>query len=1246
MSKSSTGRGKNNKTRERSPNPGLYQQLQAIVSRLNALEDNSRSGIATVVERQPAVESSGSAGSAVVPCVVLASEQSTTPPLVPTPVPRVSADDCVAAEVAGKIVSAINELNLVRPNHIYISNFDPDLNDINVWCDEVDHARVIYRWTDRECLSHIGNCLKGDARVWLNEWVTNDRSWSNFKREFKPLCPRRVDVANILFDVMKTDSNNYPTYAEYVRRSLLRLRIVNGLSDELVSAIVIRGIVDPQIRAAATNARLLPNDLVEFFSIYVKPTPQTKTNHNTRTVAGRFHNTQFSSRKREHSSSRTGCYVCGSFGHRQVNCPKRTRKRSPTVNDRFTSVPAASSSMQKPEPCSFCKKLGHKVEQCFFKQRSEARGKSNVNFCRDTVNDYRKNDIATAIVQGVPVDILIDSGSTVSLMSESIVKHFQCKRVPSFCVLRGIGDCDTESRYFTTLTVEFPEITLEIDFQIVSDKFMNTPVIIGTDVLNREGVTYIRKKGIQRLTRVEKVFTAETTELNSIPTVNTSLTGEEKNKLLALVRKFSKYLITGTAASTVTTGSMQIRLSNETPIVYRPYKLSFSEKLRVREIIKDLLDKGVIRESESEFSSPILLVKKKDGSDRMCVDFRALNANTVKDRYPLPLIDDHIDRLGSAKYFTSLDMATGFHQIPLANDSIHKTGFVTPEGHFEYLKMPYGLANAPVVYQRIITNTLKAFSETGRALIYIDDVLIPSQTIDEGLNTLREIFETLTKAGFSINLKKCKFLANEIEYLGRSISNGQVRPSAYKVEALTRAPKPGNVKQARQFLGLAGYFRRYIPAYSLQTACISNLFRKGVEFKWGDEQEQVRQYIITRLTSEPVLNIFNPSLLTEVHTDASSRGYGAVLLQTHGNNNKRVVGYFSKVTQGAEPRYHSYELETLAVVKALQHFRHYLIGIHFKVVTDCNALKLTQRKKDLLPRVARWWIYLQDYDFSLEYRKGAVLSHADYLSRNPINVCEIGRPHNWAQIAQSADEETRNLIQKLQNGELDETRYVTKNDVLYYKFDSVGQPSKLLCYIPRGHRLSLLRIFHDEHHHIGVDKTLDLILNHFWFPSLRQFVRKYVRHCIVCLSHKKIPRQPLQPIESWKKPDVPFDTVHSDVLGPLPESNGYKFVVLIIDAYSKFCLLNPMRKQDATELKLVFENAVSLFGAPRQIVTDRGRMYENRSFRQWVSDVGSNLFFITPEMHQSNGQAERYCRTVLNMIRVEVNFRNENWSEV
>jgi hypothetical protein len=477
------------------------------------------------------------------------------------------------------------------------------------------------------------------------------------------------------------------------------------------------------------------------------------------------------------------------------------------------------------------------------------------------------------------------------------------------------------------------------------------------------------------------------------------------------------------------------------------YKMSHDEKLRVRTIIRDLLDKKIIRESESEFSSPILLVKKKDGSDRLCVDFRALNANTVKDHYPLPLIDNHIDRLGQAKFFTSLDMATGFHQICLDEESIHSTGFVTSEGHYEYLKMLYGLANAPVVYQRIISNTLRAFIDSGKVCVYIDDVLLPSFFIEQGLQTFHEVLETLTKSGFSVNLKKCKFLTTEIEYLGQTISNGQVRPIAHKVEALVSSRVPSNVKEVRQFLGLAGYFRRYIPNYSLKTACVARLLRKEVAFHWGEEQDEVRKDIIRRLTTEHVLIIFDPSRSTEVHTDASAIGYGAVLLQVTDEGRKRPVAYFSKVTQGAKPRYHSYELETLAVLKALQHFRHYLIGIKFKVVTNCNALKLTQHKKDLLPRISRWWMYLQDYDFELEYLKGTALPHADYLSRYPVNVCEIQRPLNWAQIAQAADEETQSLMQKLQNGELDSLRYVKHNDTFYYKLDVVGEESRMLCYV-------------------------------------------------------------------------------------------------------------------------------------------------------------------------------------------------------
>lgn len=221
------------------------------------------------------------------------------------------------------------------------------------------------------------------------------------------------------------------------------------------------------------------------------------------------------------------------------------------------------------------------------------------------------------------------------------------------------------------------------------------------------------------------------------------------------------------------------------------------------------------------------------------------------------------------------------------------------------------------------------------------------------------------------------------------------------------------------------------------------------------------------------------------------------------------------------------------------------------------------------------------------------MPHADYLSRNPPVVVanQVSRQRNWAQIAQSADDETQKLLQQLRDGELDSTRYVSQNDLLYYKYSPVGEDARLLCYIPKGHKLSLLRIFHDEHEHINADKTLDLILKHFWFPGLRQFVNKYVAHCLVCISKKRVPRSPNQNITSWGKPDSPFHTVHMDVLGPLPISNGYKFILVVVDASTKFCLL------------------YSIY------------------------------------MHHANGQVERYIRTILNMLRIEVNHKASSWSE-
>lgn len=333
------------------------QALDTILVRLNAIEDRLSS---TKSISEPSRPTRG--------CH--------TPSLPVTVTPPVE----TVRDSTNEIVTALTSL-ITKPSQYYISNFDPNVNDFDIWCAEVDQGREINRWDDRECLSRIGRCLKGDARTWLDDWVSNDRSWTNFKSEFRSLCPRRVDIANILFDVMKTDSNNFTTYSEYARKSLLRLNIVKGLSNDLKTAIIIRGITDPQVKAIVSNAKLQHNELVEFLSVYTKPQVDLRHNRNLICTTNASHS---ESRKHRVPRSNVKCYKCGDIGHLKSYCSKRQRTECSKFNT------ASTESNKKVLSCTFCKKVGHTVEKCFAKSRVESKGqdRSNVNFCQ-TTNDAK-----------------------------------------------------------------------------------------------------------------------------------------------------------------------------------------------------------------------------------------------------------------------------------------------------------------------------------------------------------------------------------------------------------------------------------------------------------------------------------------------------------------------------------------------------------------------------------------------------------------------------------------------------------------------------------------------------------------------------------------------------------------------------------------------------------------------------------------------------------------------------------------
>ena len=539
--------------------------------------------------------------------------------------------------------------------------------------------------------------------------------------------------------------------------------------------------------------------------------------------------------------------------------------------------------------------------------------------------------------QGESSLFCFDSGAECSLIKESIASKFSEKRTTEIVVMRGIGNTCVKSTTQILSAVCISGLTLEVIFHVLADNYLKHDIIIGCEILSQGFDVHMTRNSLDicksKTVNVCNNIAEPAIDLND---VDTEVLGDDKDRLISILDRFKNSFITGFPRTRVNTGQLEIRLIDPNITVQRsPYRLSEEERRIVRARISELLRANIIRPSNSPFASPMLLVKKKDGSDRLCVDFRALNKNTVADRYPLPLIADQIARLQTAKYFISLDMASGFHQIPIHPNSAEYTAFVTPDGQYEYVTMPFGLKNAPSVFQRAIFNALGDLAYS-YVVVYLDDVLIIADSIDQALERLDIVLSTLVNAGFSFNFSKCSFLKTSILYLGYVIHNGEVRPKPGKIHALSSLPAPTTVTQLRQFIGLASYFRKFVPKFSQTMKPLYALTSGSKNITWSDRHEKIRQQIVSVLTDAPVLMIFAPNYPIELHTDASSEGYGAILMhKVEGKN--RVIEYYSKRTTPTESRYHSYELETLAVVNAVKHFRHYLHGREFLVVTDCNS---------------------------------------------------------------------------------------------------------------------------------------------------------------------------------------------------------------------------------------------------------------------------------------------------------------------
>ena len=462
------------------------------------------------------------------------------------------------------------------------------------------------------------------------------------------------------------------------------------------------------------------------------------------------------------------------------------------------------------------------------------------------------------------------------------------------------------------------------------------------------------------------------------------LTEEQQKSFTDLLAKHTDiFALRPTELGTTKLVSHHIDTGDHSPIHQPLRRTPFSLRKKINEMIEEMLETGIIQQSSSPWASPIVLVKNKDGTMRFCVDYRKLNHITKPDVFPLPRIDDTLEQLAGAKYFSTLDLASGYWQVSMDNTSQEKTAFSTYAGHYEFKKMPFGLVNAPSTFQRLMEVTLAGLKQDC-CLTYLDDVIVIGKSMEEHNQNLVKVFDRLRVAGLKLKPTKCKLAQRSVEYLGHIVSEEGVRTDPKKLQAVSEYPTPADVKSLRSFLGLASYYRRFIPNFAKVAGPLHALTKKDVEYVWTPQCQEVFRKLKELLTSSPVLVFPNFDIPFLLETDASHQGLGAVLAQTQSDGTVRPIAYASRSLQPHEKNYGITELEGLGIVWAVKHFRPYLYGYPCDIYTDHEALKSLLNTPQPSGKLARWGMAIQELDLRILHRTGKSNANADALSRAPV----------------------------------------------------------------------------------------------------------------------------------------------------------------------------------------------------------------------------------------------------------------------
>ena len=654
------------------------------------------------------------------------------------------------------------------------------------------------------------------------------------------------------------------------------------------------------------------------------------------------------------------------------------------------------------------------------------------------------------------------------------------------------------------------------------------------------------------------------------------------------------------------------------PIRQRAYRHSPKQRKVAQEIIDELLENKLIRLSMSPWAAPIVLVQKKTGDVRLCVDFRKLNAITKKDSFPLPRIDDVLDLLQGQQYFSTLDLASGYWQIELEEDSKEKTAFIVDNNLYEWNRLAFGLTNAPGTFQRLMNSVLR--SVIGKiCLVYLDDIIVFSKTIDEHIKNLKTIFSLLEKAHLKLKLNKCKFLAQSVPYLGHVITSDGIKPDPAKVEALLNYKRPTTVREMQSFLGLASYYRRFVRSFSTIAHPLLILTKGGGSdiITWNEEAISAFEHMRKCLMSEPILIYPDFSEKFLIYTDASNYGVGAVLSQMR-DGKDQPVAYASRHFNEPEMKYSTIEKEAAAVVFGIKRFRHYLQDEPFVIISDHRPLQWLQTHKDETGRLGRWAIMLSNMKFTVQYRPGRVHENADFLSRIPMNLILAKPGDNEVMLReQQKDPLCKSILAFLRKNtpwsENDGPMPLWASEIDFFFLED-----GLLCrhyeptstkrrpfaqsqvVVPLSLRKQLLQEYHDSplSGHMAYRRTCLRLRDKFFWPTLLADVKQYCFECEPCALGRRVHgvKAFLNPLDLTTKP---FEVIGMDFLGPIqPHSlQGNNYVLVITDYFTKWIEVIALPTFSAlVTCKALMDRIILRHGPPRAIITDRGSNFTSALF--------------------------------------------------